>query len=96
MFIDLDNRGTGKTTTLIHDAYFTGLPIITTTIKRRDYIFNTAKAMGVNIECYTVNELKENRKDLFGEQVLVDELEDVLSFCLGGVKVVKATMTRRF
>lgn len=35
MFIDLDNRGTGKTTSLIHDAYFTGLPIAVTTQARR-------------------------------------------------------------
>ena len=93
MFIDLDNRGTGKTTSLIHDAYFTGLPIIVTTMQRKQYILEQSKKMGVEVRCYTVSEIKEDNKE-FGNQVMVDELEDVLNYCLG-VRVVKATMSRK-
>ena len=38
MFIDVDDRGTGKTTSLIMDAYYTGLPILTTTNIRKSNI----------------------------------------------------------
>lgn len=38
MQIDVDNRGKGKTTSLIMDAYFTGTPIITTTVSRRNSV----------------------------------------------------------
>lgn len=93
MFIDLDNRGTGKTTSLIHDAYFTGLPIVVTTQARKNYILEQAKAMGIDIIVYTVEEV--SMKGMKVREVLVDELEDVLIQCLG-CKVVKATMTRRF
>lgn len=93
MFIDLDNRGTGKTTSLIHDSYFTGLPIVVTTQARKNYILEQAKAMGIDITVYTVEEV--SMKGMKVREVLVDELEDVLIQCLG-CKVVKATMTRRF
>lgn len=92
MFIDLDNRGTGKTTSLIHDSYFTGLPIVVTTGQRKQYILEQAKNMGVEVKCYTVSEIRESCNY---KEVLVDELEDVLDFCLG-TRVVKATMARRF
>ena len=97
MFIDLDNRGTGKTTSLIHDAYFTGLPIVVPTMQRKGYVLGQANNMGVDVTVYTINEIQEKRgtdKAFYG-QVLVDELEDTLETCLG-CKVVKATMTRRF
>ena len=97
MFIDLDNRGTGKTTSLIHDAYFTGLPIVVPTMQRAGHILQQAQQMGVTIKVYTIHELQGKRgtdKEFRG-QVLVDELEDTLETCLG-CKVVKATMTRRF
>lgn len=96
MFIDLDNRGTGKTTTLIHDAYFTGLPIITTNVTRKNNIIHQAQDMGVEVKVYTVSEMKDlkGNESLRDCQVLVDEMEDVLNFALGGVRVVKATMRR--
>lgn len=95
MFIDLDNRQAGKTTTLIHDAHFTGLPIITTHSLRKDNIIKQAQQMGIEVTVYTVNEVKDSTgKDHLG-QVLVDELEDVLNLALGGVQVVKATMSRK-
>lgn len=93
MFIDLDNRGTGKTTSLIHDAYFTGLPIVVSTQERKNYILEQAKAMGVEVKVFTVNEI--SAEGMRVREVLVDELEDILTQCLG-CKVVKATMTRRF
>lgn len=93
MFIDLDNRGTGKTTSLIHDAYFTGLPIVVATQARKNYILEQAKAMGVEVKVFTVNDI--SAEGMRVREVLVDELEDILNQCLG-CKVVKATMTRRF
>lgn len=96
MFIDLDNRGTGKTTSLIHDAYFTGLPIVVPTMQRAGHILQQAQQMGVDVRVYTINELQEKRgtdKEFRG-QVLVDELQDTLETCLG-VKVVKATMSKK-
>ena len=98
MQIDVDNRGKGKTTSLIMDAYFTGTPIITTTASRRDSILAQVHKMGMSedIRVYTVNEVMDKKAvglD-FGEEVYVDELEDVLNFLLG-LKVRKATLTRR-
>lgn len=97
MQIDVDNRGKGKTTSLIMDAYFTGTPIITITVSRRNHILNQAHNMGMgeDIRVYTVNEVTDKKAvglD-FGE-VYVDELEDILNFLLG-LKVRKATLTRR-
>ena len=47
MQIDVDNRGKGKTTSLIMDAYFTGTPIITTTASRRNSVLAQAHNMGM-------------------------------------------------
>ena len=98
MQIDVDNRGKGKTTSLIMDAYFTGTPIITTTASRRNSVLAQAHNMGMgeDIRVYTVNEVMDKKAvglD-FGEEVYVDELEDVLNSLLG-LKVRKATLTRR-
>lgn len=48
MQIDVDNRGKGKTTSLIMDAYFTGTPIITTTASRRNSVLAQAHNMGMS------------------------------------------------
>ncbi len=84
MQIDVDNRGKGKTTSLIMDAYFTGTPIITTTVSRRNSVLVQAHNMGMgeDIRVYTVNEVTDKKAvglD-FGEEVYVDELQDVLNF----------------
>ena len=98
MQIDLDNRGKGKTTSLIMDAYFTGTPIITTTASRRNSVLAQAHNMGMgeDIRVYTVNEVMDKKAVglEFGEEVYVDELQDVLNSLLG-LKVRKATLTRR-
>lgn len=96
MFIDVDNRGAGKTTTLIHDAYFTGLPIVVATIGRKRTIIDQAQRMGVEVLVYTVEELPNALKgstECCRTEVLVDELEDVLYKALG-VHVIKANMRR--
>lgn len=96
MFIDLDNRGKGKTTTLITDAYFTGLPIVCATVDRRRTIIDQAQRMGVEVKVYTVEELPEKIKGAQPyerNEVLVDELEDVLYKALG-VHVIKANMRK--
>lgn len=96
MFIDVDNRGTGKTSTLIMDAYFTGLPIVCATADRRKSIIDQAQRMGVEVRVYTVDEMPEKVKGTQPYErtdVLVDELEAVLYKALG-VHVIKANMTR--
>lgn len=96
MFIDVDNRGKGKTTTLIMDAYFTGLPIVCATVDRRKSIIDQAQRMGVEVIVYTVDEMPEKIKGTQPyerTEVLVDELEAVLYKALG-VHVIKANMTR--
>lgn len=96
MFIDVDNRGKGKTTTLITDAYFTGLPIVVATKDRKRTIIDQAQRMGVEVIVYTVEELPDalrGKTECCRTEVLVDELEDVLYRALG-VHVIKANMTR--
>lgn len=96
MMIDIDNRGTGKTTSLIMDSYFTGVPIITTTVTRKNNILYQAQAMGItDVKVLTVNEVVNDKTaGLELQEVYVDELQEVLQYCLG-LRVVKATMTRR-
>lgn len=94
MFIDLGNRQVGKTTTLIHDAHFSGLPIIVPNQGRKNTILQQARQMGIEISCYTVAEL-DNSVEIRNHDVLVDELDDVLNVALGGVNVVKATLSRK-
>ena len=93
MMIDVDNRGGGKTTRLIFDAYHTGYPIVVPNMQRKKHIEEKAQIMCIPVEVFTVNDLKESPKCKYNE-VLVDELEDVLETALG-VRVVKANMSRR-
>ena len=93
MMIDVDNRGGGKTTRLIFDAYHTGYPIVVSTMQRKKFIEETANQMRIPVEVFTVNDLKESPSCIHND-VLVDELEDVLNRALG-VRVVKANMSRR-
>lgn len=97
MQIDIRDRGEGKTTNLILDSYFTGIPIVTTTQQRKAFIEEQARFMGFsNIRVYIVNEIVKN-KELVGakyREVYIGELQDVLEEILS-CRVVKATMTRR-
>lgn len=95
MFIDVDNRQTGKTTSLIMDAYYTGLPIVTTTITQRNNIQYQANQMGMScVKVMTISDLENLKGHDKPEQILIDELEDVLTALLG-CRVVKANMSRK-
>lgn len=95
MLIDVDNRRTGKTTSLIMDAYYTGLPIVTTSITRRNNIQYQANQMGMScVIVMTISDLENLKGKDKPEQVLIDELEDVLTALLG-CRVVKANMSRK-
>ena len=95
MLIDVDNRQTGKTTSLIRNAYYTGLPIVTTTITRRNNIQYQANQMGMScVKVLTISDLENLKGKDKPEQVLIDELEDVLTALLG-CRVVKANMSRK-
>jgi hypothetical protein len=95
MFLDVNDRGTGKTTSLIMDAYYTGFPIVTTSITRRNNIQYQANQMGMScVKVMTIHDLENLKGHDNPEQVLIDELEDVLTALLG-CRVVKANMSRK-
>lgn len=95
MLIDVDNRQTGKTTSLIMDSYYTGIPIVTTNITRRNNIQFQANQMGMAcVKVLTISDLIEMKGNDKPTQILIDELEDVLTSLLG-CKVVKANMSRK-
>lgn len=95
MLIDVDNRQTGKTTSLIMDSYYTGIPIVTTNITRRNNIQFQANQMGMTcVKVLTISDLIEMKGNNKPTQILIDELEDVLTSLLG-CKVVKASMSRK-
>lgn len=95
MFLDVNDRGTGKTTSLIMDAYYTGFPILTTTNIRKSNIQYQANQMGMYcVKVMTISDLENLKGKDKPEQVLVDELEDVLTALLG-CRVVKANMSRK-
>ena len=95
MFLDINDRGTGKTTSLIMDAYYTGFPILTTTNIRKSNIQYIANQMGMScVKVMTIHDLENLKGHDKPEQVLIDELEDVLTALLG-CRVVKANMSRK-
>lgn len=99
MMIDVDNRGTGKTTSLIFDAYHTGYPIVVATHQRKRTVEDLAQSMHIEVRVFTVKELiggeaRGDEKFMGNNEVIVDELEDVLNTALG-VRVVRANMSRR-
>lgn len=95
MFLDVNDRGTGKTTSLIKDSYYTGIPIVTTSITRRNNIQYQANQMGMScVKVMTIHDLENLKGHDKPEQVLIDELEDVLTALLG-CRVVKANMSRK-
>lgn len=95
MFLDVNDRGTGKTTSLIMDAYYTGFPIVTTNSVRKSNIQYLASQMAMPcVKVLTISDLENLKGHDRPEQVLIDELEDVL-FALLGCRVVKANMSRK-
>ena len=95
MFLDVNDRGTGKTTSIIMDAYYTGFPILTTTNIRKSNIQYIANQMAMPcVKVMTIHDLENLKGKDKPEQVLVDELEDVLTALLG-CRVVKANMSRK-
>ena len=95
MFLDVNDRGTGKTTSLIMDSYYTGFPILTTTNIRKSNIQYIANQMAMPcVKVLTISDLENLTGEDRPEAILIDELEDVL-FALLGCKVVKANMSRK-
>lgn len=95
MMIDVRDRGTGKTTTLITDAFYTGLPILTLNITRKNNMIHQAQCMGMGcVIVYTVSEFKDLKGTERPDQILVDELEDVINYLIGAT-VVKCNMSRK-
>ena len=92
-------RGTGKTAMLISTAYVTGDPIITYTMRNKNNIIDTAKAMGMsdNIDVYTMNEwLEFHSSHMLNDEILVDNVELMLGEVLSkflNANVIAGTMT---
>lgn len=90
------DRGTGKTTMLIHTSYTTGYPIIVPTRVMGDYIKSKAKQMGLNIPEPILFSDKTSLDKVTADKILIDELGIMLDEVLAEYfnKPVKAaTMT---
>lgn len=92
----IDGRCTGKTTKLIYTSHIMGYTILVATEKRKMFVEDTAKRMGLKIPTpVTVqNILHENRGSLeVPPHLIIDDTDDVIS-CLisqtvgGSVEVI--------
>jgi len=85
-------RGTGKTTLLIIISHFTNARIITATKTSAKYVQNLANKMNFSItkpmSWYEYYECK----DIKGEKILIDELDNILYNIFGSL-VLAATLT---
>lgn len=85
-FINMARRS-GKTTLLINSSYTTGYPIIVRDRARAAAIKDQAKALGMDIEVYTLNEwltVLGCRRD----KVFIDEAADIIEGAL--ISILKA------
>lgn len=90
------DRGTGKTTMLIHTSYTTGYPIIVPTRTIKDYIEKKAKQMGLNIPTPILFSDKTSLDKVTADKILIDELGIMLGEVLAeyfNKSVEAATMT---
>lgn len=92
------NRGTGKTTMMIHTAYVTGYPIVVTTVRRKDYLMKQAIDMGCNdIDVYTVEEWNRRKNHIsYSDKVLVDNVDELLTKMINeylNADVIAATLS---
>lgn len=79
MKIITSGRGTGKTVSLIRYANVTGCTIVVTNSDRRQYICCIAANFGMKIPMIkTINEIM-HRCDGYRFDVVIDDLEDVVS-----------------
>lgn len=78
-------RQTGKTTMLIHTAHVTGLPIITLSKTRADFIIKQAEKLGIKgIKVFPFGEWKQlYRGSALGiDGILIDEAGDFIAEAL--------------
>lgn len=85
-FINMARRS-GKTTLLINSAYTTGYPIIVKDRARAAAIKDQAKALGLDIEVYTLNEWL-NAHCCQRDKVFIDEAADIIEGAL--ISILKA------
>lgn len=84
-FINMARRS-GKTTLLINSAYTTGYPIIVKDRARATAIKDQAKALGLDIEVYTLNEWLYAH--CCRDKVFIDEAADIIESAL--ISILKA------
>lgn len=68
-------RQTGKTTMLINAAYVNGAPILVPNEKRKMFVEEQAKFMGLKVEVYSLNDITLNR--LHPSEFYIDDAEEV-------------------
>ena len=76
------DRGTGKTTILIHTSYSTGYPIIVSTEAMKCYIKNKAVSMGLNIPEPIVFTDRDSLDKVTSDKILIDEVGLMLKYIL--------------
>lgn len=90
-------RGSGKTTSLIHTAYITGYPIIVMSNARKVELEKQAKNIQFNdILIYTIDEWLSLKLYRDNTNILIDEVEDLLKSILNNylnANVVAATLS---
>ena len=79
-FINMARRS-GKTTLLINSAYTTGYPIIVKDKARAAAVKDQAKALGLDIEVYTLTEWL-NTYRCYPKKVFLDEAADIIEGAL--------------
>lgn len=99
MNITIGERGSGKSTKLIKRSYAIGVPILTATKLRAEFLYLDAKRMGLNIPApIAVDEYLRDRdtfkySDAFRGGLLIDDAEDVLQQIFAGILIREVTIT---
>lgn len=87
-------RRNGKTTLLINSAYVTGYPIIVYNKARAKSVMDQAKALGLDIDVFTLNEWINNRYPI--HKVFIDEASELIEGALTSIlkaEVIACTVT---
>lgn len=91
------DRGSGKTTELIHASEVTGFRIITSSMFQAEYVKKLAEKYGNNIpEPMSFGEYKANKKHFHDDGILIDECKTILDGILDeyfGCHVYAGTMS---
>ena len=78
----IDGRCTGKTTKLIYTSHIMGYTILVATEKRKMFVEDTAKRMGLKIPTpITITNILHENRGFLGKsspRLIIDDLDDVI------------------